>query len=257
VRPDYTQADLLAFYALTGGVTKYVENFFTAGALTLETMIDEIFSKNSLSLEEGKNTLIEEFGRDYTTYFSILSLIAHSKISRPEIESILKISVGPFLDKLENDYSVIRKVKPFLARPTSRTIKYEVVDNFLSFWFRFEFTNSSAVEIGDFDLLKAQVRKDYPSFSGKRLERFFVEKYEESSNFSQIGTYWERGNLNEIDLVAVNSQEKRAVLADVKVNPSIISLTHLKGKSKNLMLCLRTLKWSIADFLLKICNRLL
>jgi hypothetical protein len=54
VRPDYTQADLLAFYALTGGVAKYVENFFTAGALTLETMIDEIFSKNSLSLEEGK-----------------------------------------------------------------------------------------------------------------------------------------------------------------------------------------------------------
>jgi hypothetical protein len=235
VQPDYTQADLLAFFAVTGGVAKYVENFVSAGALTLEAMLDEIFSENSLFLEEGKNTLIEEFGRDYTTYFSILSLIANSKTSRPEIESILETSVGPFLEKLENDFSIIRKVRPFLAKPTGRTIKYEIVDNFQSFWFRFVFTNSSAVEIGNFDFLKAQVRRDYPTFSGKMLERYFTEKYKESSNFSQIGTYWERGNLNEIDLVAVNSQEKRAVLAEVKVNPSKISLTKLQEKSKKLI----------------------
>lgn len=43
---DYTQADLLAFYALTGGVAKYVENFVSAGALNLETMLNEIFSEN-------------------------------------------------------------------------------------------------------------------------------------------------------------------------------------------------------------------
>jgi hypothetical protein len=232
---DYTQADLLAFYALTGGVAKYVENFVSANALTLEAMLDEIFSENSLFLEEGKNTLIEEFGRDYTTYFSILSLIANSKTSRPEIESILEISVGPFLDKLENDYSVIRKVKPFLARPTGRTIKYEVVDNFLSFWFRFVFTNSSAVEIGNFDFLKAQVRQDYSTFSGKMLERYFIEKYKESLNFSAIGTYWESGNRNEIDLVAINSQEKRVILTEVKVDSSKISIAKLQEKSKNLI----------------------
>ncbi len=234
INPDFTPSDLLAFYSLTGGVAKYVENFVAAGALNLEAMLEEIFTENSLLLEEGKNTLIEEFGRDYTTYFSILSLIASSKTSRPEIESILEMSVGPFLDKLENDFSLIRKIRPIFSKPTGRIVKYEIVDNFLSFWFRFIFKNYSAVEIGNFEFLKNQVRGDYPTFSGKMLERYFVAKFRESLNFSEIGTYWERGNQNEIDLIAINSVEKRAVFAEVKVNKSNISLSGLQEKSKAL-----------------------
>lgn len=234
VNPDYTQADLLAFYALTGGVAKYVENFVSAGALKFETMLDEIFSENSLFLEEGKNTLIEEFGRDYTTYFSILSLIANSKTSRPEIESILETSVGPFLEKLENDFSLIRKVRPFLAKPTGRTVKYEIIDNFLCFWFRFVFNYSSAVEIGNYNFLKIQAKSGYPTFSGKILERYFIEQFKESLEYSEIGNYWEKGNLNEIDLVAINSLENRAVIAEVKVNPSKINIPKLEEKSLKL-----------------------
>lgn len=232
--PSYSQADLLAFFALTGGVAKYVENFVSSDALTLDSMLEEIFSENSLFLEEGKNTLIEEFGRDYTTYFSILALIASSKTSRPEIESILEMSVGSFLDKLENDFSLIRKIRPILSKPTGRTVKYEIVDNFLSFWFRFVFKNYSAVEIGNFEFLKAQVRKDYPTFSGKMLERYFIGQYKASMEYSEIGSYWERGNLNEIDLVAVNSVEKIVVLAEVKVNKSKISLEELARKAARL-----------------------
>ncbi|OOG76832.1 ATP-binding protein [Algoriphagus sp. A40] len=232
--PDYTKEDLLAFFSITGGVAKYVENFVSIGALTLEGMLEEVFSENSLFLEEGKNTLIEEFGRDYTTYFSVLSLIANSKTSRPEIESILEMSVGPFLDKLENDFSLIKKIRPILAKPTGRNVKYEIVDNFLSFWFRFIFKNYSAVEIGNFEFLKAQVRKDYSTFSGKMLERYFTEQYKASMDFSEIGTYWERGNTNEIDLVALNSLEKRVLFAEIKVNPPKISLPKLAEKSKTL-----------------------
>ncbi|MHA7130115.1 ATP-binding protein [Algoriphagus namhaensis] len=232
--PAYQNEDLLAFFALTGGVAKYVENFISAGAWTLETMLEEIFSLNSLFLDEGKNTLIEEFGRDYTTYFSVLSLIANSKTSRPEIESILETSVGPFLEKLENDFGLIRKIRPILAKPSGRIVKYEIADNFLSFWFRFIFTNYSAVEIGNFEFLKAQVRRDYPTFSGKMLERYFMETFKESLAYSELGSYWERGNLNKIDLVALNNLEKKALLAEIKVNPSKISLSELKSKSSNL-----------------------
>lgn len=229
--PEYTKADLLAFFTLTGGVAKYVENFVSAGALTLDAMLEEIFSNNSLFLDEGKNTLIEEFGRDYTTYFSILSLIANSKTSRPEIESIMETSVGPFLEKLENDFSLLKKIRPILAKPTGRTVKYEIIDNFLCFWFRFVFKNFSAVEIGNFDFLKSLVRRDYPTFSGKMLERYFLEKFKASENYSELGTYWERGNSNEIDIVALNSLEKRVLMAEVKVNRAKIDLTLLANKS--------------------------
>jgi len=116
--PGYTKADLLAFFSLTGGAVKYIAYFISNGTFTLELMLEEIFTPNSLFLDEGKNTLIEDFGRDYTTYFSILSLIANSKTSRPEIESIMKTSVGPFLEKLENEFSLIKKIRPILAKPT-------------------------------------------------------------------------------------------------------------------------------------------
>src|SRR5690554_3684149 len=71
--PTYTSEDLLAFYLFTGGVAKYVELLVQAKAFTYETMLNEIISENSLFLEEGKNVLIDEFGKDYGNYFSILS----------------------------------------------------------------------------------------------------------------------------------------------------------------------------------------
>lgn len=233
--PNYTKSDLLAFFSLTGGVAKYVETFVSAKAVTLDDMLEEVFSENSLFLEEGKNTLIEEFGRDYTTYFSVLSLIASSKTSRPEIESILEISVGPFLEKLENDFSLIKKIRPIFSKPTGRTIKYEIVDNFLSFWFRFIFKNYSAVEIGNFEFLKAQVVREYSTFSGKMLERYFLEQFKSSQQYSEIGTYWESKNINEIDLIAFNSVEKKVVLAEIKVNKAKINLTDLIQKSAGLV----------------------
>lgn len=67
-----------SFYLFTGGVAKYVELLADAKAFTLESIVNEVFSENSLFLDEG--------------YFSILSLIALSKTSRPEIESVLNMN---------------------------------------------------------------------------------------------------------------------------------------------------------------------
>ena len=60
-------------------------------------MLDVFFENGSLFVHEGRDILIEEFGKDYTIYFSILSLIANSKTARTEIESILQKSVGGYL----------------------------------------------------------------------------------------------------------------------------------------------------------------
>ena len=81
--PTFSSGDLLNFYTFTGGVAKYVESFVQNQAFTFDDILKSIFRENSFFLEEGKNVLIEEFGKDYATYFSILSLIASSKTSRP------------------------------------------------------------------------------------------------------------------------------------------------------------------------------
>tara|TARA_R110002050_G_scaffold34226_3_gene86555 strand:- start:454 stop:1770 length:1317 start_codon:yes stop_codon:yes gene_type:complete len=233
--PEYTPEDLLAFYVLTGGVAKYVELLISKKAFTLSKMLDEVFRENSLLIDEGRNVLIEEFGKDYATYFSILSLIASSKTSRSEIESILEVSIGGYLERMENDFNLIRKVRPMFAKPGGRNIKYEIVDNFLNFWFRFIYKYQSAVEIGDFGYLRSIVERDYPTYSGKILERFFTEKLVNLQRYSAIGIWWEKGNQNELDIVAVDDFTKVVLFAEVKRKKENISISVLQDKAQKLL----------------------
>jgi AAA+ ATPase superfamily predicted ATPase len=231
----YTNHDLLAFYIFTGGVAKYVELLTEAKAFTLDAILDEIFSDNSLFLDEGRNILIDEFGKDYGNYFSIMSLIASSKTARAEIESIMEMPVGGFLDRLENDFGLIEKIRPILSKPSGRTVKYRIIDNFLSFWFRFIYKYRGAVEMGNFDYVKDLIKRDYATYSGLMLEQYFREKIATTENLSSIGSYWESGNQNEIDIVAINDYEKRVMIAEVKRQKKNINLNILKDKSINII----------------------
>ena len=49
-RPDYTAEDLLALYAFTGGVAKYVQLLVDAGATTKADMLDHIVKADSIFL---------------------------------------------------------------------------------------------------------------------------------------------------------------------------------------------------------------
>ncbi|MFP4486080.1 MAG: ATP-binding protein [Campylobacterales bacterium] len=233
--PNYTNEDLLSFYIFTGGVAKYVEIFVDKKAFTLQEQLEVIFDEFSLLLDEGKNLLIEEFGKEYTTYFSILSLIASSKTSRSEIESTLGKNIGGYLDRLENEYTLIKKIRPIFAKDGSRTLKYEILDNYFNFWFRFIYKYRSAIEIENYGFVKEIVKRDFRVYSGRFLEKYFIELLKESGNFSQIGTYWERGNQNEIDIVALNELDKKAMICEVKLNSKKIDLEALKQKSSKLL----------------------
>ena len=233
--PEYTNDDLLSFYILTGGVAKYVEILVDNKAFRLEQQLELIFDEYSLFLEEGKNLLVEEFGKEYTTYFSILSLIASSKTARVEIESILEKNVGGYLDRLENEYTIIKKVKPIFAKEGSRTLRYEIIDNFFNFWFRFIYKYKSAIEIENYQYVKDIVNRDYTTYSGRFLEKYFTEKLKLSNQYSDIGTYWERGNENEIDIVAVNDDTKTMLIAEVKRQAKKIDMKLLHEKASKLV----------------------
>lgn len=233
--PNHNYKDFLAFYIFTGGIPKYVELFVDKKILTFNTMLDEIFRTNSYFIDEGKNILIEEFGKEYATYFSILSLIASSKNARSEIESLLNKSIGGYIDKLEYEYNIIKKIKPVFAKPGSRNIKYFIVDNFLNFWFRFIYKYRTAIEIGNYRYIKDIVKRDFNTYSGYFLEKYFKEKLSLTEEYLLIGTYWEKANENEIDIVAINDMKKKMLFAEVKINKKKISIDLLKEKARKLI----------------------
>lgn len=232
--PSFNAKDLLCFYMYAGGIPKYIEQFVNKKCLTKDDMLSEMIRANSLFLEEGKHVLIEEFGKEYGIYFSILSLIASTRTSRSRIESLLKRDVGGYLGRLEEDYQIIQKTRPIFSKPGTRNTRYTIRDNFLNFWFRFIYKNRGAIEIRNFPYVRQIIERDFSTVSGHFLENYIRDQLAESLQYSTIGSYWERGNKNEIDIVAINELEKRALIAEVKMQSKHISLPKLQSKTHDL-----------------------
>lgn len=87
--PKYHNDDLLALYAFTGGVPKYVELFCDNHALTKDQMIEFMIRDNSPFIEEGSFLLIEEFGKNFGIYFSVLSAISSGFNTQSQIEQLI------------------------------------------------------------------------------------------------------------------------------------------------------------------------
>jgi len=226
---------LFNYYLVSGGVPKYVEQLLTEKVFKEKDIYGFIFSENSPFLDEGKNVLIEEFGKEYGVYFSILELIAMGKTSRSEVESILQRDIGGYLERLENYYGIIKKIKPIHAKPQSRTVKYRIRDPFLKFWFRFIFHEWTAIETSNFSYALQALTQNLSVYKGGVLESFFRNLFVESKQFNEIGSYWEHDNTDEIDLVAVNDLQKRIVIAEIKLNKKKISDATLRKKGEKLL----------------------
>ncbi len=229
--PDHTAEDLLALYSFTGGVAKYVQLLMDAGATTKEKMLNHIVKADSIFLGEGKAILIEEFGKDYGIYFSILSAIARGKNSRSEIESVVGREIGGYLTKLENEYEVITKKQPLFEKNSTKNVRYTIEDNFFTFWFRFIYKYSYMLEIENYNSVKTIINRDYETFSGLMLERYFRRVLIERQVYTRIGGWWDRKGENEIDIVAENELNDEATFFEVKRKAGNINMEILKQKA--------------------------
>lgn len=237
--PNYTNDDLLALYSFTGGVPKYVELFYDNITLSVDEMISFMVRENSPFTDEGKNLLIEEFGKNHVIYFSILSAISSGINTQPEIEAALgNKSIGGQIKRLIEDYNIIVRHRPILAKPGSQAVRYEIQDNFIRFWFNYFDRHRSMIEIKNFKALESIIRSDYPTYSGIMLERYFKQQLAESLQYRDIGSWWElRGNQDEIDIVALKLEKNQALVAEVKrqkknFKPELLAkkTEHLKNK---------------------------
>ena len=148
---------------------------------------------------------------------------------RNEIEQAVGRPVGGHLTRLEEDYRLVSKRKPFAAK-TARLVRYQIDDPFYRFWFRFIFRYEGLVQMKNFAMLRKFVKRDYPVFSGHALETYFRRRMEESGEWSRIGNWWDRKGENEIDLIAQNELDGRCCVFEIKRDPRRINLDVLKEK---------------------------
>lgn len=217
--PKCTGDDLLALYAITGGVAKYVELLMDGGAHTRDAMLSAFFREESTFVDEAKICLSDEFGKDYGTYFTMLSSIAAGRNSRSEIEAAVGGGeVGGYIRNLEREYELIAKSQPIFDKPQSKNSVYQLNDNFYMFWFRFVARHMYMIEIGANARLLELVKRDWDVFSGLALERYFRQKFAESGKWTRIGRWWDRKGENEIDLVCEDEPNGTLDFYEVKVD---------------------------------------
>src|SRR3989338_7092036 len=130
--------DSIKLWSVFEGVPYYyelIDNKISAE----ENIKNLLLNRDSQLKDEGKAILSIEFGKDSKTYNTILSAISEGKTKLNEISSLFsdkKNEVIKYLEILRKEFRLVKKMTPVTENPDkSREGRYEIIDNFLSFWF--------------------------------------------------------------------------------------------------------------------------
>ena len=219
-KPDYTKRDLLALWTVSGGIARYVDMMMSAHAFTKAEMLEEIFSPLSAYIPEGRTILADEFGTDYGTYFALLAAISSGQTMSSELKNLIGAEVGGYLAKLEGQYSIIERKQPIFEKSATKNSHFQIDDCFFRFWFRFVHKLDYLDELGRRDRMLEIATRDFDTFSGYALERYFVEKFSEERRCTRIGGWWDRKGEKEIDIVCEDEVSETLGFYEVKVDPS-------------------------------------
>ena len=241
--------EFIKLWAVFEGVPYYYE-LINKKKSSEENIIDLIVSKNSQLKEEGKAVLSVEFGKDSKTYSTILSSISEGKTKLNEISSLFgdkKNEVIKYLDILRKDFNLVMKITPIMENPfKSREGRYEIIDNFLSFWFLIIDRQRSLIEQERFKEVESNFKKNFNVYLGRKFEKFIISLLKqglllESKKFDKIGRQWgkfygeEGKGTYEIDIVALNEDKKEILFCECKWKKGIDAkkvLDELSGKAK-------------------------
>ena len=225
-------SDFLDLWTITGGVARYVELFMDRGAFSRRKMLEAVFGLATPFVDEGKTVLVEEFGRDYGTYFAILAGIASGRTTFAELKNLLGMDVGGYLTKLEKDYSIVSQKQPIFETTRNKNCHYQIDDCFFRFWFRFIYRYQSMIELGRYKELRELAGRDIDVFSGYALERYFLWKFAEDTSYTSMGGWWDRKGENEIDLVCEDELAGRLDFYEVTRDPARLDIRALETKTE-------------------------
>lgn len=239
--PDIGLEKLIEFYSVIGGVPKYIEIFNPRKTL-FENIQEHVLNKRGYLYAEPRFILSEEV-TETTTYFSILKVIAEGDRKMGNIASRLMTStqnLTGYFNMLIDLGLLERRVPITEDMPEkSKMGLYFIKDNFFRFWFRYVFANQNYLEMENTDYVLQKLKTDFEEFVSLTFEDIapdilFSGKIKKHLPFEpeRWGRWWDKND--EIDLMAINSKEKKALFVECKWSKNLIDvnvLEDLKGKA--------------------------
>lgn len=172
---------------------------YLAEALTDPTSFFVVSAERSLAAEFPAATgreVLRAIGSGSRAYSAILSRTGLSATT-----------VNGTLDGLRKRGAISRRT-PYSAKPSPRTVLWEVVDPYMRFWLRFVAGQIDLIERGRGSLLLEDFERSWPSYRGNAIEHPVREAIElmlpDEERFGaarHVGAYWNRVGSVEVDLV--------------------------------------------------------
>lgn len=244
--------DLLPFYAVTGGVPKYIEAFH--GYTDIYEAIEQNVLNSQSFLYEEPYFLLQKEVSEIGSYFSLIKTIAmgNRKLSSISTNLGLKQTGLTKYLKVLIDLDLIEREVPITenAPEKSKSGLYRIKDNFIAFWFMFVYPYQAYLEKNETSFVLLQIKKrfiqNYVSFVYEDVCR---EKMRELSatntrdfHLTKVGRYWGK-KTGEIDIVAIDTIGGNLVLGECKytTSPKGLSILHsLEEKAEAILKLTKT-----------------
>ena len=242
--PDKNEKELIEYYAITGGVPKYIEVFYDSDNL-YKAIDNNVLSKQGFLYDEPNFLL----GREVTevgSYFSVIKTIAAGNRKLSKIATALELKqtgLTKYLKTLIN-LDILEREVPITEDNPEKSKKglYKIKDNFMAFWFQFVFPNLSYIESGHRESAMKKIRANLTdSHISYVYEDICLEKMWNLNadgtwgfSFDKAGRWWD--NNNEIDIVAIDSSGKDIIFGECKYWNNVVGtavLDELEQKSGN------------------------
>lgn len=222
--PEKSHKDLIEYYAVTGGVPKYIELFHDTG--DIYTAIQRsILSKSSFLFDEP-NFLLQREVSEIGSYFSIMKAIAAGNQKLGKIAGVLEVKqtgLSKYLKTLV-DLDLLEREVPVTEENPEKSKRglYKIKDNFMLFWFRFVYPNMGLIESGNeqaaMNRIRANLVDHHISYIYEDVCREKMWQLAAAGQwdflFDKVGRWW-NGN-TEIGLIALDSQGANIIFGECK-----------------------------------------
>lgn len=240
--PNKSKKELIEYFAVTGGVPKYIELFYDSD--DIYTAIQRnVLSKLSFLYDEP-NFLLQREVSEVGSYFSVIKTIAQGNQKLSKIATTLELKQTGLTKYLKTlmDLDILEREVPITeANPEkSKRGLYKIKDNFIAFWFAFVYPNMSFIETGNEALAMNKIRQNL-------VQNHIAYVYEDVCQnelwqmngtdklpfiFDKVGRWWD--NSTEIDIVAIDSTGNDILFGECKYwsnKAGIDVLAYLEAKA--------------------------
>ncbi|WP_407356643.1 ATP-binding protein [Methanolobus sp. WCC5] len=212
----------LNMYFLFGGTVYYYRLFEKYQCMGfLDALEKLVFSEFAPLKGEVRDILIEEFAKEHSTYYEIVSAISQGKCSMSEISEMTHVSsssLSPYFYDLTDLLGIVEYRIPVTDSPKkSKKGRYFLKDNFFRFYGRFIYPALSQYMGGNYDPIMEKVLQEWQSYTGKLFEDMFREMIagEISSDYRDIGSWWNRRG-DEIDILGIDREKRKVLAVEIK-----------------------------------------